>query len=800
MPDNKPHVKLINPKEDFVKFSYKTRFVPTKTVEEEEKPKDYRRMAERFESSLIRYTNEQNLRVSNRTIQLPIHIDYIDIRFQNQFDLRSFSKQFLSVFGLDAVKLTEFNRRVLFAIVDINKFNFLFEQIRFFIAFSKGNNEITFDNRVTYIDDFSFLSSKVIKQYKRLNNVVRLSLLEGLYNFNFTNQIENNLDTFLQQRQITYTFDKLNNSIELINTSEELVNQIVDNFDIVYSATSSLSTVIGPSSVKLPERGYGFTIINADDNLPLIGVIDTGIDARTPLANILVGSIDKTNTNAGEDIANHGTAVGALCSLGKNPYTTDYRGDLIADAKLLSLKVLNSNTGALPDKVVIDIIKEAKTQFPLTKLFVLTINYEEYKKFNEPTSNYAYQLDKLSHELDVLIFISTANNMNASNDCNEYDLLYFNDEKANLCSPSESMNNVTIGACADNLIEEIFVGIADLKEFPTIYSRTNHIEQSRIISKRKVNKHIKKPDFIQPGGDYEVSMGFVGTGEKATLSVLSSDPTESFYKSVGTSFSAPLAANLAAKILKEYPELNAQSLKALLINSCSDKLHLSTDNDKSIALEKAIGYGLPNDTKAVFSDLNSVTFILEREIKHKELLVIPIKVPEYLKTVSKSKGVLKFTATLCFSFLPDKDNQLVYCPIFIAFSIFRNKTPEQIKTSLSEGVKLRNSWTQDGYSIKNPPLYSNVQKICFNIGKEDIIDEDGTFKIAVHSFISPNIKAGSNEIRNRISTPNKFSIAITVEENLAKNKLTGRLYNEMVAINTIENIGTAEATGTLEIE
>ncbi len=800
MPDNKPHVKLINQKEDFVKFTYKTRFVPPKPVEEEEKPKDYRRMAERFESSMARYTNERNLRVSNRTIELPVHIDYIDIRFQSQFDLRTFSKQFLSVFGLDAVKLTEFNRRVLFSIVDFDKFNFLFEQIKSFISFSKGNTEIKFDNRVTYIDDFSFLSSKAIKQYKQLNNVVRLSLLEGLYNFNFTSQIENNLDAFLLQQQITYTFDKQNNSIELQNVSEEIINQIVDNFDIVYSATSSLSTVIGPSSVKLPERSYGFTIANADEDLPLIGVIDTGIDARTPLVDIIIGSIDKTNTNATEDIANHGTAVGALCSLGKNPYTADFRNDLVADAKLLSLKVLNSNIGALPDKVVIDIIKEAKEQYPSIKLFVLTVNYEEYKKFNEPTSNYAYQLDKLSYEEDILIFISTANNLNASNDCNEYDLLYFNDEKANLCSPSESMNNVTIGASADNLVNDIFVGIADLKEFPTIYSRTNHIEQSRIISKRKVNKHIKKPDFIQPGGDYEVSMGFVGTGEKATLSVLSSDPTESFYKSVGTSFSAPLAANLAAKILKEYPDLNAQSLKALLINSCNDKLHLSSDNDKSIALEKAIGYGLPDDTKAVFSDSNSVTFILEREIEHKELMVIPIKVPEYLRTVSKNKGVLKFTATLCFSFLPDKDNQLVYCPVFMAFSIFRNKTPEQIKTSFSKEAKLRNSWSQDGYSIKNPPLYSNVQKISFNVSKEDIIDEVGTFKIAVHCFISPNIKAGSNEIRNRISTPNKFSLAITVEENLAKNKLTGRLYNEILAINTIENIGTGEATGNLEIE
>lgn len=800
MSEKKPHVKLSNSNEDFVKFSYKTRFIPPTipVPEEEEKPKDYRRMAQRFEASSTRYFSDRELRISSRTMQVPVHIEYIDIRFHNQFDLRAFGKQFLTAFGLDTIKLTEFNRRVLFSIVDVNKFRYFFEQIKLFIEFGKGNTEVKFDNRITFIDDFTFLSSKIIKQFKTINKVVRFSLLEGLYDFNLTNQVENSLDSFLKEQQLNYFFDRLNNTIEIVDINEELINNIVDNFDVVYSVTSSLSTVISPSSVKLPTRSYGFSISNADEELPIIGVIDTGIDSRTPLSGIIVGSIDKTGTNPTEDIVNHGTAVAALCSLGKQPYPLNYRGNINADAKLLSLKVLNTSTGALLDKTVLDIIREAKTNFPSTKIFVLTINYDDHKKFNEPTNDYAFQLDKLSYELGILIFISTANNYNASNDCNEYDILYFNDEKANLCSPAESMNNLTIGACADNLMDETFIGISDLKEFPTLYSRTNHIEQSRIIAKRKINRHIKKPDFIQPGGDYEISMGFIGTGDNATMSVLSSDPTESFYKNVGTSFSAPLAANIAAKILKQYPALESQSIKALLINSCSSKLIISDNDNKNFALDKAIGYGLPDETKAVFSDLNSVTFILEREINHKELIVIPIKMPEYLRDVSKNKAILKFSATLCFSFLPDKDNHLVYCPIFMTFSIFRNKTPEQIKTTYSKESKLRNTWTQDGYALKNPPLYSNVQKMNFTVSKDDIIEEDGTFKIAVHCFISPNIKAGSSELKKRIASVNKFSLAITIEENQPANKLSNLLYNQIIAANTIDSIGTLDGIAELE--
>lgn len=799
MTEKKPHVKLTNSIIETTNFAYKPRFVPNdKTEPTEVELKDFTIMASRFESSYNTYLLQRNLRITNRTIDLLYHIEYIEILFFSQFDLRKFRNSYNTQFGLEAIKLTEFNHKVLFAVIDDGKFNHFFAEIEKFIESKLTNPDIKFDNKIVFINDFTIHNSQSIKQYSEAKPIFRFSLLDGLDIFTKANSIENSLDEYLKQKKVEYYFDRPNNSIEILNIDENQVNEIIDNFDIVFSVTSSLSTVIGPSLVKIPERSYGFEISNFDKELPIIGVIDTGIDDRTPLAAIIIGGIDKTGTNATEDIVDHGTAVAALCSLGKEPYLTNFRGELKADAKLLSLKVLNHTRGALSDFTVISIIKEAKFQYPEMKLFVLTINYEDSKKINEVSSDYAFQLDKLAYELDVLIFISTSNNNKAADDLNAYDSLYFNNEKTNLNSPAESLNNITIGASADNLDYSKFVGVSPLRDFPSLYSRTGHIEQNAIRPKFKINKHLKKPDFLQPGGDYEYYLGFIGAHINASLILLSSDPTQSFYEHIGTSFSAPLAANLGAKILKNYPDLNVQSIKALLINSCASDTIKEIDENKDIALKKAIGYGYPSDVKAVFSDSNRVTFILEREIKHKELIAIPIKLPDYLRALKKDKGILKFTATLCFSFLPNKDNQLTYCPLFMAFSIFKNKTTVEINSDLKNS-KLRNSWSQDGYSQLNAIINSNVQKMEFTVSKNNIIEEDGTFMLAIHCFISPHILASIGEIKRRKTNSNKFSIVLTVEEIQPKAKLTGNLYNEMIAINSIEAIDTLDTTLEAEL-
>jgi hypothetical protein len=791
----KQHVLLTNQVESPTKWKYKPRKVKP---QEEDIVKDYTQMADRFEQDSARFVEERTARIQHRTLNIPAHIEYIDIRFQDQFDLNKYSRSYLRDFGLEAVKFTEFNRKILFAIVDQDRFTTFFTKINAFILFGRGDQDAPIDKRMLYIHDFALHSSSKIKRYDSINSVVRFSLLESLAGFTLVNQIEQSLERYLIANNKVFNFDHANNFIEVIGADLDLTEEIIDNFDVIFSVTSSLSSVISPTRFRLPVRSYGFTVANAEEALPLIGIIDTGIDRQTPLAPLISGSIDKTGTDPLIDSENHGTAVAALAALGKRPYLSGFRGSISADAKLLSLKVMNTSPAALPDFNVINIIREAKINYPSIKLFVLTISYEKTRIENEHVTDYAYQLDKLSHDLGILVFISTANNEQASGQNTSYNISYFTQDQTNLCAPAESMNNMTIGACADNLKQGTFLGIAPLKEFPALYSRRNCQNQSAFFSPRKINKHLRKPDILLPGGDYEVRGNFMGTGDDATMEVLSSNPAEGFYKNVGTSFASPLAANLGAQLQKLYPNIKSQSIKALILNASSADL-ITTDSDQDLFLNRVIGYGIPHDEKVLFSNLNKVTFLIEQEITHKDLISIPIALPDYLKRVEKKRGLLKITATLCFSFQPERDNHLAYCPIFMAFTFFKNKTTEEIRSNYSDSI-LRNRWSQDGYSQAKPILYSNVQKLEFSIGREDIVSEDGIIKVGVHCMVSPQIKATLSQRRNIITESFKFSIAITIEEKQSERNLTNRLYNEIIAINEVENIGTIDLDNDLSIE
>lgn len=128
------------------------------------------------------------------------------------------------------------------------------------------------------------------------------------------------------------------------------------------------------------------------------------------------------------------------------------------------------------------------------------------------------------------------------------------------------------------------------------------------------------------------------------------------------------------------------------------------------------------------------------------------------------------------------------CFMHIAFSIFRNTTSVSIIEKLDES-KLRESWTQDSYHKAKPIPYSNSQKISFSVGKNDLIQEDGSFKIAVSCRLNPQILPGQDTL---YKTPHKFSLVLSIEEKLTEAKATGRLYNEMIAINHIENIAVAD--------
>jgi hypothetical protein len=442
---------------------------------------------------------------------------------------------------------------------------------------------------------------------------------------------------------------------------------------------------------------------------------------------------------------------------------------------------------------------DAKSKYPEMKLFVLTTCYDKFKAKNEPFSSYTFKLDKFAHSTDSLIFICTANNKNAINENTDYDLAYFNSVHTNLSTPADSLNNVTVGAAAENLNGGAFYGISNGREYPTLYSRKGHIDLAAIFPRNKSNKNYFKPDVIECGGD----LGFYNPStidymDNSAMAVLSARPELGYILETGTSLSTPLTANLAAKILIQYPSINAQTIKALIINGASLN-NIQFPKQVSHLLNVTSGNGFVDVENSLFSNENKATLILEDIISDTDLKIYPVNFPKYLlkDDLGRKKGLVKVTATLCFSFEPLLNNQLSYNPIHMAFSFFKNHNADEINAKnddLNSKLRTTLSWSQNGRSVSKPIPFSNSQKINFTIDFNHLISENQVLKLAIHCKVSKQIVGG---LPTSYPKQFPFSMAITIEEN-TKNK-SGKLYNELCAINNVEVIDDVEMDGSIDV-
>ena len=121
-------------------------------------------------------------------------------------------------------------------------------------------------------------------------------------------------------------------------------------------------------------------------------------------------------------------------------------------------------------------------------------------------------MDLLAYELDVLIFISIGNNNNLRVNGNPTGAVvtypnHFESPDVNLFSPSESMNNISIGAIAGNLEDNDNHCISPDGKHPAIYTRKFHINWNHSsINQFRINKHLVKPDVGNFGGDYDANL------------------------------------------------------------------------------------------------------------------------------------------------------------------------------------------------------------------------------------------------------------------------------------------------------
>ena len=380
------------------------------------------------------------------------------------------------------------------------------------------------------------------------------------------------------------------------------------------------------------------------------------------------------------------------------------------------------------------------------------------------------------------------------------------------------MNSVVIGAIADNCNPNTNTLVAPSEEFPAIYSCTGHINFEGITS----NNHLRTPDLVLPGGDYENNKL---CGEQS-LNVAIDNEKYSAEPGVGTSYSTPIAANMAAKLIKKYPSLRMQSIKALMINhAIIPNYGKLMDGLLEFDIRQIVGYGIPNEKRMLSSSRDDITFILEESIKVGTLRTFNLSIPEYLNSSLRQNQLLNVSATLCFKFKPMPHNQLAYCPFHLSFALGKNLPIEDSELNpefdengdqkvdakgnlkfrkeqtgyngnSSKNIQLSSKGWADDYHYRNK-MSSNVQKINFNISKGETIEANqNTFKIAVFAAFQKLLSKSDLALLGDVHVD--FSLVVSIKQNAHRTETLNSLYDEIALKNEMVALGDIVLEGDLQ--
>ena len=798
------HVFLNNKRSDSPKFNRQRNVGGNKNTQQEKDeiednaPKIIREFQkERLRQYNADFYSKRKLRQEKRIIEFPKYIDLIKIKFFNIFN-DNLRIKFVSLYGINPVEYKDFNRTVIFEIIDHAIFEKFKSHIKIIINSSIGSSYQNEDFAlIALIFSYEFIDSKS-RIYTYNNKGILINLFQSLL-------LESDIQKdyffgYLKENEISYTYSDLSpDIIEIHEINKQKIEFLVDNFDIIKGITSSRTQKLIPGYTG-PLRSYNFKL-EKKENVTKVGIIDTGVEKIEPLRDIiLTENIDHTNNGAFWDEVGHGTMVAGLVVLGDEFYN-DIKSKYEAKAEIFVIKVLQEDNDPIDIPRLINDIKYCRREHGI-RIFNMSLVIPNAKKYNETFSQFAYELDKLSHEEDVLIFISVGNFNQESlkalieeephPDHDYPDFFYKLDgttdvhkcEDTNICVPSESLNNISVGALAGNIENIDNTDITPNEIYPAYYTRKFHYDYSQNINSQPIkqkNKHLSKPDFVFEGGDL--------FNNKSGIEILRSPiiPNDKYYgRSCGTSLATPLVTSYSCDILNEYPNLSTQTVKALLINSASyyNKSKLPHFKNKpDFILKSLTGFGKPNKQGLISNDKNTITFIIEDSIKIGEIIKIPIELPKYLK---ESGNKLQFDISLCYSFSPIKDNQLDYLPLHISFNLVQNTNIDDIANGVIKkgddtkagtpiyGIK-NFPWSEDHFSIDNRQ-FSNSQFMQYRLQPYDYNLINDSLALSVRCLV----KNAYTKQYERLDNP--FSIVIKITEIISIDG-NSNLYSEMLKIN-----------------
>lgn len=375
-------------------------------------------------------------------------------------------------------------------------------------------------------------------------------------------------------------------------------------------------------------------VLEASRSAPLVGVLDSGVTINHPLLQPAAGATESFVAGLGpEDEHGHGTLVAGLAVYGDLELLVSAK-TLRPTARLASGRVLDAGND-FDDKLIENQITQAVETLHRDygcRVFNLSIGDERHPYTTGRLRPLAVTLDVLAQMHDVVFVVSAGNfagSANAPRDWRSEYPDYLLSADAGILDPAPALNVLTVGGLARHEVSHAGIRNPNDPAYPPIAKRGQPSPFTRCGSELGPIK----PELVMHAGNWGVDTRASNGGPTdAGLGVLSTQSKfvggNLFDVVCGTSFAAPVVANLAARVLERYPQASSAFVRALLVVHAevpeATRALVPSEDDRL----RLVGYGEPDPRRVLASSEQAVTLYAEDELEENGTHFYEVPLPE----------------------------------------------------------------------------------------------------------------------------------------------------------------------------
>jgi hypothetical protein len=399
---------------------------------------------------------------------------------------------------------------------------------------------------------------------------------------------------------------------------------------------------------------------NPHEDAPTVGIIDSGIQENHPLIGNAVlttasrSFIPGATTDTSDHVApiGHGTGV-AGAVLFPDPDHCRPNATGRHPCWLINLRVLDHNNN-IPTSLSHPLTTWTAVHYGRrfgARIFTQSISANAPFNASAHMDPWAATIDLLCHDEDIVMVIPAGNihprEVQAEIAAGHNYPDYLRNPPYGLLSPAGSMHAIAVGSIGHSVtLAPPWTQIGG-QNLPSGFTRVGPGWFDEV-----------KPDVVAYGGDLALNQnnqlvdGNRGTGPLLPHSTLHGcSPLGRSH--VGTSFAVPQVAAIAAAVEATHPDLDAQSIRALLINGARWPDWLENDSLRHSQGIRILGYGIPSADRSCSSTDQRVTLIAgpdqRRGIGIDQVHGYAVPIPDALR----QRGIqVRIDITLAFAGLP----------------------------------------------------------------------------------------------------------------------------------------------------